>query len=248
MKTKIVGGVVVALLFLVAGTRPVWSQSVSKELPEGPLLRPAPEFSQWSIDYSYPQDRQDKAGALAPIDPKLPRKVLLTKTKDILREEVQTVSGVKTDAWQQNGNYFVKFPGNTFWSAYEKPTQLQIESGTAVTVTVPSSGFRGLDWINQETYAGTVTSGESTYLIFLPAESRNADLSDQKVLQELPTIAYVDAKTRLPVRVKKHEAVSVYKFMPPPGAMLTIPPDLAAEIKAGEEIRAKSNAAPMREY
>jgi hypothetical protein len=249
MNRKVLGILAVGFLFVLSRANDASAQTVSRELPEGPLLRPAPEFSQWSVDFSYPQDRKDpKAGALAPLDPQLSRKIVTTKTRDILREEIKTVGGTATDNWQQNGSYYRKLPGNPYWSAYEKPTQLQIESGAAVIMTVPDSGFRGLDWVGRETYVGSVEAEGMTYLIFVPAESRTVDLSNTKLLQELPTIAFVDAKSRLPVRVKDKDVLRTYKFLTPPGAMQVVPADLAAEIKKGDEIKAKFNAAPSREY
>jgi len=75
------------------------------------------------------------------------------------------------------------------------------------------------------------------------------DPSKQKELESLPKIAYVDTETRLPDMVRIAGETRVFKFsQTPPSSVQTLPDDLAAEIKNGNEIRAKRNAAPQAEY
>lgn len=208
-------------------------------LPEGALLKPAPDFSRWTIEYTYPAD--------AVKNPDLPHTVVTTKTRQVIHEETVTVSGKKNESWQKGEDFYTKIPERNTWAAYEKPTQLQIDSGSAVIMTFPKNGFRNLDWIGAKSYIGSLKAKEATYLVFVP-NADGLDVSNTKALQTQPTIAYIDGDTRLPARVTENGVVRTYKFEKIPEVVQKLPDDLSAEIKQGEEIRSKFSAAPSREY
>ena len=213
----------------------------------GPPLNPAPADSQWIISYTYPQERKEfaKPDRHTIINSDLPRRVVTTKTGSLIHEEIWAVSGKKQDCWQLNGNYYIKFPGKNFWSAYEKdPANSQ---PAAQEPALPASGFRGLDWVNEQTYLGLLKSDQSSYLIFVPTKASGANIKDSSSLQKQPFIAYIDAQSRLPANVIEENVIRSYKFTTAPAA-LALPPELAAEIKQGDAIRAKRNAAPAREF
>ncbi|CAN5720421.1 hypothetical protein BH09VER1_BH09VER1_34650 [soil metagenome] len=242
---------VVGFLLLLTVPRSTSAQGSAPEqlvLPEGALLKPAPEFSRWTIDYSYPHDHQDATkGPAVALDPALPRTTTTTKTKQIIHEETVTVSGKKTESWQRNEDFYTWIPERKLWAAYEKPTQSQIDSGIAVIMTAPKNGFRGLDWIGVKSYVGFLKTKEQTFLVFVP-NAPNFDVNNAKALQAQPNIGYVDGDSRLPIRVTENNVVRTYRFEKIPETMQKIPDDLLAEIKQGDEIRAKFNAAPSREY
>lgn len=230
------------------------------EFPSEPLLHPAPAFSQWTITFSYPEDQKENspdtpAKTAKPIPENLsirPRTIITTKTGEIIHEETLTVGGKKTENWQVHGDYYIKFPAKSFWSAYEKPDSTQIASGTGIVMGLPSSGFRGLDWISRETYAGKFKTSLGNCLVFVPGGRNTVPAGTPgklKELESLPTIAYIDAETRLPILVRAAGETRMFKFtQPPPTSIQTLPDELADEIKKGDEIRAKRNAAPQREY
>ncbi len=231
--------------------------TTSFEIPSGPLLNSAPAFSQWIITISYPDDKKEN-GVANPSDPAKPipenlaarpRTITTTKTGEIIHEETVTVGGNKLENWQINGDFYIKFPGNSFWSAYEKSGPPTSDSRVAL---LPACGFRGLDWINKYTYAGKIKSASGFWLVFVPGgrETVNAqDPTKLKVLDTLPTLAYVDAETRLPVMARADGVTRAFSFtQPPPTSLQTLPADLADEIKKGAELRAKRAAAPLKEY
>jgi hypothetical protein len=237
------------------------SDAPSKPVPPpGPLLAPAPAFSQWTITFSYPEDQKGNGLANTSEAPKpvpqymaiRPRTIITTKTVGIIHEETVTVASSKTEDWQIHGSYYTKYPGNSFWSAYEKFGSTQEAIRLADGMALPDSGFRGLNWISKETFAGKIKTSSGDNLVFVPGGSvavNAEDPSKQKGLESLPTIAYVDAETHLPIMVRAAGETRVFNFsQTPPTSMQTLPDDLAAEIKIGDEIRAKRTAAPHTEY
>lgn len=237
------------------------AEAPSKPMPPpGPLLAPAPGFSQWTITFSYGEAQKETGLATASAAPQpitgnmavRARTIITTKTGEIIHEETLTLGGDKTEDWQVHGDYYVKYPGKSFWSAYEKADPTEIASRNRVAMGLPPSGFRDLDWIGKETYAGETKTDSGYCLIFVPGglNTLNAeDPSQQNKLGSLPKIAYIDAETRLPVMVRAAGETRVFKFtQPPPTSIQSLPGDLADEIKQGDEIRAQRNAAPQREY
>ncbi len=226
-------------------------QPATRPRLSGPALKPAPALSQWTISYTYPEERSS-APASAPHPkpgPDLPRRVVVARDGAKFHEEVWNVGGdKKRDCWQQNQSFYEKPLGQSYWSAYGKPTDLrQAIADHVPNRALPESGFRNVEWINDQTYIGSVKAGQSTYLVFVPRATADLNIDDPKSLQKQPTIAYVESLTRLPVSVTSQNVVQTYKFSGV-SAALTLPADLTAEITKGDQIRAKLNAAPAREY
>jgi hypothetical protein len=227
-------------------------------LPASPLLRPAPDFYQWTITFSYPDSEPKNNPGAAPAPATAPAKVLgdrtqtitTTKTGKIIHEEIVSMSGGKTDAWQIDGNYYIKYPGRTIWAAYEKADTSEAGGLLRETVMLPPSGFRGLTWITGGTYAGRTTAEYGDCLVFAPGgpSAVGGDLSAQK-LATLPIIAYINPKTRLPLMDRELDGTRAFTFSPlSSNSLQTLPDALTAEIQAGNALRARNNAAPRKEY
>jgi len=223
--------------------------------PTGPLLNPAPKFSEWVITFSYPQDRPSlKTGApspeLPPLAPSLPRKILTTKTGDVVHEQTQDVSGKVFEKWQDGPKNYIKPPGQTTWGVLWHRGANNNTSDP--NFPLPENGFRGLDWINATAYAGTIKTEAGAALVFLGLGADYVDLSDPKSAKDKlaneSTVAYIDFQTRLPSSVKEDDVIRTYTFTTPPSAMQKLPADLTNEIKKGNESRAKLLAAPKQEF
>jgi hypothetical protein len=217
--------------------------------PPRPLLNPAPEFSKWMITLSYPDDDAAKAkGVLrSSSEQNAPRRILTTKTREIIHEEIVDVSGGKIDKWQVGGTFYVFSSDQKYWGEYAPDDRKNSQTGDAASSAVPGNGFRGLGWIDSETYAGSIKQSNAVYLVFVPSGASNLDLNDLKSLEAQPTIAYVDEASRLPALFKKDGVTQSYSFLAPPSAMQTLPADLAKSIRDGNEARAKVFAAPHAE-
>ena len=178
----------------------------------------------------------------------MPRSILTTKTGKIFHEETTSVSGKKLDRWQQDQTFYIKNESQRNWGAYDNEYRRKNPTTDPSLSPIPESEFRGLDWIKDDTYAGPVRSGTATFFVFVPSNAAALDVNDAKALEGQPVIAYVDAATRLPASVRENGVTRIYSYSTPPSVPLTIPEDLAASIKRGEELKAKFNAAPQKEY
>lgn len=218
--------------------------------PSGPLLAPAPDFSEWQIAFAYPQDKKDKqkTPVPTPLNPELPRTILVTKTQKVIHEQIALVSGKTMSKWQLGQDFYLKPPGQSYWGFYNSTYFKNNPTSDATYMPVPENGFRDLDWVSGETYAGTIQSAAGAYLVFVPENARTIDVSNAKALQAATKIVYVNAQTRLPGTVRLGDVVRTYTFRPPPAAPQSLPADLAAEKKKSDEINARFKAAPAKEY
>ena len=217
------------------------------QIPTGKLLLPPPEYSQWGVTYSYPQDRF-KDEPLPALEKSLPRRVTTTKTCDILHEETVDVAGVKSDKWQAGTTFYLKPPGQNYWGEYDRAWYHNNLPTSAALQPVPLKGFQDLDWIGRDTYAGSIKQNGAEYFVFVPSNAGSLDVGNPAALHAQPVIAYVDAATRLPVRFKNGDVIRSYAFAPEAPPPLALPADLVREIRDGKERRAKVFVAPKREY
>ena len=220
-------------------------------LPSGPLLQSAPNFSQWEVTYTYADEQksnQSSAGKPKPVftgaDTR-PRQVVTTKTGQIVHEEQTDVSNRKVELWFNGGTQYGRGGDGTVWFEVGPGAP-----GQQNYRPLPANGFRNLDWISAGNFAGSVPSGNTTCLIFVPGGYQKLDLSDPAQqaarLKTATVIAYIDATSRLPILVRNRDETRVYRFGPPPVEMQSLPADLASQIKQGVEGRARLYAPAPR--
>jgi len=228
---------------LFCATRADAQPATRPEPPAGPLLAPAPDFSQWVVTFSYPgeRDQSTPSSASAPsITETRTRTITTTKTKDIVHEETIGVRGEKRDDWHIGLNQYAKLPSSNTWFLGQPD------------VKFPASGFRDLDWITTEGYIGTVKLGGRPCLVFAPDAPPSLGLSgatpQAKDLEALPRVAYIDAESRLPVQVQENGTIRFFRFNSPPTDMLTPPPDLEQELKKAKEIQDRFSRPMQQTY
>ncbi|MEI8342193.1 MAG: hypothetical protein WCH43_11760 [Verrucomicrobiota bacterium] len=220
------------------------------EIPEGPLLNSAPNFSKWIITYAYPEDQIKTSDTgnppqrLLPYQSKRPRTRITTKTGEIFHEETIDISGGKYEKWQFGSEMYVKTPGLSYWGVLD--SRSHNEKVTAVeedSLPIPASGFRGLDLVNKQNYAGLIKTSHGENFVFIIGGSNELDLSNSKTanakLETLANVIFIDASTRLPVIVNTPEVKQTIVFAPPPTATLVMPSDLSAQINNAKALRAK---------
>lgn len=227
--------------------------------PVGPLLKPAPDFSAWEIAFIYPEDSSGKATTTAGSTPAVNRtenarrlrQVNTTKTGKIIHEVSMYASGKQVDTWHDGKIQYQKQAGAGFWVA-RNGTVLDGTSTDNSYVAFPNSGFRDLDWVTDKTYVATVPYGDRACLVFVQTGANKIDTNDparlKQILDGQEVVAYVDAETRLPISHRIGKILRVYKFTAPPSEMQTFPPDLAGEIKRGEDARTRVNTMAPRPY
>lgn len=221
--------------------------------PPGPLLRSAPEFSQWTISYIYPEDRKNAAGAALPasLHPH-PTQAHTAKTRDVVHEIVTDNTGKQTETWFSGRTQYIKPPGEVLWRTSSNSDK---DAGHDLyhTEELPPSGFRGLDWITPQNYVGTIPyRGGQSALVFVPSgpdkAKVGADTNMKAFFDSQNIFAYIDAETRMPLFVKNNDEMRAFVFGAPPGEMQVLPADLAQQLKAAEDNRTRLGAPALRPY
>ncbi len=244
-----------AILLIMACASAAWGQVPAKPLPPpGKLLAVAPDYSQWVVTYSYPDERDKTsqvAGTAAPAAASRVKTITTTKTGDIVREEIVTSAGKKYEEWHVGTTQFRKAPDTKVWLQNDL-IELTDGRGTTDYSPLPVSGFRDLDWITKDSYAGIIKYGEKNCLIFVLSAPPGLDLSDPRTqedtIKQLGMIAFVDAESRMPLQVQTNSIIRFYHFNEPPTEKLKLPEDLAQQIKAGKEERERLSAPAGKPY
>ena len=256
MKTSLLA-VSVFTVLLLGQAYPQADRPPLPDAPSDPLLQAAPDFSQWEIIFAYPKDHisqpDAKASGKVPSAAAIwPGKSVTTKTRQIVHEEVTGLDGQRTEKWHIGTLQYARPPGQTGWFESDGG---RLADGTAIDANYspfPASGFRDLDWISRTTYLGTVKFHDRDCLVFTPGEAPNdvsADRAQQLANWEsLPTVACIDAVTRLPVLVRMNGGTRKFTFGNPPAEIQTLPSDLAEQVKKAEEARTRLHQQPQRPF
>ena len=218
---------IAAAVFLALLPVTSFAQSPPKlEPPSEPLVVQPPDYSKVVITYSYPDERAAKAnGKTLPPDGR-PRMITMTRTKDIIWQEIVDGVGAKIECWRVGGSDYSKGVDAVSWGQAEKP------STTAGQILQ-------LDWINRSNYVGTIKYANRDCLVFAQGAPPNFDLPQaiaEDKLDSFRYLAFIDKETRLPVEDHHFGDFRFFRFDEPPTAPLRLPPDLAQQIKAGQEM------------
>jgi hypothetical protein len=229
------------------------------QAPAGPLLRSAPDFSEWTVTCHYTDEQSPKAGeAPTPIPAsmggllKRTRTETITKTGDIMRVVTVDIAGNSSEKWYDKGAQYTKPPGSTEWFSASNNEPADTKNAY-FTQPLPASGFRDMEWINDQSYAGVIQLGEYQCLVFTPGGLHADDTKDaakqRTALAAKSKVAYIDANSRLPIALRLPGEVRQFQFSdPPPSVALALPADLAAELQKSEAAVAKLLAPAGRPY
>ncbi len=228
----------------------------SADAPSGPLLAPIPDFSQWVVTFTYPEEKP-RPGSLTP-PPTKPdyfktrvRSVTTTKTHDIVHEAFVDEQGQQSDVWHVGNTQYQKPLGSSTWQQHDA-TELSDKNALKIYSPLPASGFRDLDWITPENYVTTIKNGDRSYLVFVPNPPPNLDLSNPdgqaQKLDNLVSVALIDATTHLPFQVTFNQVTRSYRFDPPPTEVQALPSDLVDAIQKGQQGRIRLAQPAPRPY
>ena len=146
---------------------------------------------------------------------------------------------------------YSKAAGDTLWY-WSDGRQTSKSTSDASYHPLPAVGYRDVDFITEANYAGTMPYNKRSCLVFVPGGANALDLNHAKdapkKLAGIDTVAYVDAETRLPVEVRSHGETRVFQFDPPPKRMQTLPAELLAQIRKGDDARTRLNQPAPRPY
>lgn len=222
-------------------------------LPDGPLLKRAPDFSTWSITIQGPPPA--KLTASSPGDaksddgkgkPKLVAKGHVNTTKigtTILVDNVDA-QGRRSEVWHFGTIRVLKQPDGS--APIVSP---DVGGGDIYSVDFTTSDFAGFDWLSAKTYTGITKYEGRDCIEFkgsvspLEASARNAEASaigQSKASgpavvggeMKVPAVAYIDLETRLPVFVSFGDEQRIYEFGTPSTTTFALPPDVVVSLKA----------------
>jgi hypothetical protein len=207
--------------------------------PPGDLLRPAADFSQWTEVYVYPTDPA-KPGAPAVPSTLITRRVV-TKTRQIVHEQLFNANGPALDRWFVDRVQYRRTGAGATW--FQNQAESVDPGHNFQFDPLPPNGFRGLDWVTTQTYAGTVTFGGRPCLVYIPGGAKGINLASPAIMQDnfkaLHDVLFVDAETRMPVEFRREGVTRDYQFASAPSGMQTLPDDLLAQMKAADAGRAR---------
>jgi hypothetical protein len=199
-----------AMTALCIAISPLSAQSPAAPAePRTPLLPRMPAFSSWNIAFQYAgEDKQARPDAPPRHLGNVPRRVVVTKTKDVCREQVQLATGKQVERWD--------FAGTQFHSD---------EDGIVFLIIPPSeetpdpeyydrrrSDFPELNWINKSNYLG-VEDFRGKPAFHFEAEKDGKKFS-----------AFLSVESQMPLAFSDGSATRLYNLNPPPSGQLEPPP------------------------
>lgn len=223
----------------------MFAQEAGEKLtpPSGALLKLAPDYSKWTVNYIYAQASDPKT----PLTGTETHQVNMTKTRTIISEDIVDGMGRHDSIWHVGPLQYRKPPEQTIWfESSAARGNVEVHSDFR---PLPANGFRGWDWVGEETYVGTLPLGTVSCLVFAPegAKGIKGALTKEQVAA-LTTVAFVNVETRLPVMMRVGNVTQQFVFAPPPTAMQELPTDLKEQIKQAEQARQRLYQPAPRPY
>lgn len=208
MRTKV-------LIFAALAARVLAQDNAPPDLPPGPLLKPAPDFSTWTVTTKIVTARGQDAAEEGPADGQgnpADKRVTVTKTGNIRKEEKLDQSGGRTESWTFGGYTVTLEKDSDVPTVGINPTAKDSKPEAQAR-----KDFPGFEWISAKNFAGVVPVSGKDCLVFrgqTPGDEQTASYT---------AVAGIDAQTRLPVSLALGEERKVFEFGPPPTAALVLP-------------------------
>jgi len=212
-------------------------------MPTGSLLkRRAPEFSRWLIAYNPEKTAPAKTPNVEKtLRPGLFQNIVVSKTKDIIFEQIVMSNGQQRKKWCLGDIQFLKRSANGKGvlidrNAFERGGLLEGDFSDFSTTDFP-----GFGWVGPRNYRNIVKFMNRDCLLFTDRINLVSDEEFQVIQQdagvrneerlnraqfEMEVTAYVDLETRLPVMLQRGKETSYYQFQSPPESTITIPAEL----------------------
>ena len=196
--------------------------------PTGPLLNRAPKFSQWTLSYAYPKTKDsDSSPPSAPLPPGVPLPPLqatVTKTDRFYHELIVDTGHGKSEEWFDGTTAAFLQAGNPHFSIGGSPTP-----GSNFT-DFSKQDFDYLDWISLKTFAGVKKVNGQDCLVFQQGSGSDT------------TTAYINAETRLPVRIESSDSTCDYVFGTPSVTSQVFPEEVQKALAYNQELAKKAGA------
>lgn len=233
-------------------------------LPQGPLLKRAPEFSEWVITYAMSQPvaadkKGDKSGRAPEVQPQpgpdiaqgtpaTPKRVIVTSAGPVRHVVTIDSDGRKTEAWCKGNLQVFDKPE---WSAPVVTDGLNLDD--ALRIDFSKTDFPGFEWISPSNYRGVQKVGERDCLIFSDVVVANKDVVARTATEaqdeaKYSAKAYVDLERRLPVWGNLGGEIMTIKFSDTKPGVLALPPRVQTVIDQRSEALKRMTRRPPRPY
>lgn len=258
----LIPSIAVALLLVAFWSASAAPSPTPEPLPAGPLLKRAPDPYEWVIRVDTEESAKPPQEGKAPPPPP-PKTVVVTKGGKVVREVASYANGTAVEMWHRGGASVTKSQGNQTWIV--SPTSTTgFESPDYVT-----SDFSGLEWISPSTFTGIQSLGGRKVMVFtgsvcdkgatelaiikngVDRQRGEEALSGHIVTKafdpkdyKVPTVAYIDLETRLPLILKYGNLTRSYQYRNPSQSILTLPPDAVKAVSESEKYRASLSRGP----
>lgn len=235
----------------------VRAQAVEVTWPTEPILRRAPDRSEWMIflrtDRQNIKEEASKSGqALGPQGKVAPSEVKsrsVSKDGNVYREVVEYGDGQTREKWIDGDMQVYETRVSKKIARAVAPDANQISSSYS---DYRRSDFENLEWVSKDNFQGVkdfngrkvfefttdpakrkLTAREMTEFVDMDGNKTREQLMKDREdrLNGAPAYtAYLDAQTQLPVYFDDGEVVRIYKFVENPSGKLVAPPPFAVEL------------------
>ncbi len=172
MKTRLFVGLAIGFLASVAHAQDAAPAATPPPLPPPPWLKRAPEFSQWTVQYTR-GDAQGKPPA-KPTAPGAEKKsVQATKTQDIVLETTTRENGAVIERYCLRGQSLVQVNKTGGWIASGNVGDNGFNEADYV-----KADFAGFGWISAKNYVGVQAVNNRKCLVF---QDRVVTLDQQEI-------------------------------------------------------------------
>lgn len=210
--------------------------------PQDPVLRRAPKVAEWTITFRYKRDKSGEAlfqdGAPAENDdsdpedseglPPLLKRIVISRDGKFLREVKYFTGGKRSEKWIAEGYQLQEIANFS--------DLIRVSNGGDYDPYFSDfrrSDFEELEWVGKENYRGVKTLGGVAVYAFSTEESRKKLTPREQYQRQNPEndvasggpdrpvsspqtdpihVAYIDARTRLPVYYDDGKCIRLYKF------------------------------------
>jgi hypothetical protein len=202
-------------------------------LPEGPLLKRAPDSSAWTVTF-----KGNVMDGIGRSESPLVSKIV--KNHSIILEQNTDSSGQQHEVWHVGGLQVSKVPNSVDLIINHDAGGTDIYS-----INFEDSDFAGLDWLSAATFVGIEKFQGRDCMIFksqinpLPIVTRQEEESINEANKaeglapreekKVAAVAYIDLETRIPLLVQFGQQKRTYEYGP--ATTLTLPPEVAKALK-----------------
>lgn len=188
--------------------------------PTAPHVAALPANLHWVVTFSDAKRGNPAPPAQTPGAALQLTEVETVKVDKVERQTLSWSNGSKTTEFFVQGHRLYQDPASKRVSVFGAASG----SSAGNEEVFPTSGWYGTSWIDGKNYKDVVKLGEANAYHYAEGERPPSGESETRLP---PREAWIDVATKMPLAVRSDAGVARYKYLPPPGAPITLPPEFA---------------------